>query len=95
MREAGLEEGLKELKDIQRELPKALEIDELILPGDGEPDANEDKAGEQPDLTAWIAPQAVEAGSPTSDEEAPGSEVQSAEIQSEPVQDQPLQMPEE
>src|SRR4030042_3085206 len=65
MREAGLEEGLKELKDIQKELPKALEIDELIIPGDGKPDANEDKVGEQSDLTAWTTPQAVEADSPT------------------------------
>ena len=95
MREAGLEEGLKELNDIQKELPKALEFDELKIPGDVELDAKEEKVNEPPDLTAWTTPQAEEAVSPTLDGEMEEIEVQSSEFPSDELRDQPLQQPEE
>ncbi len=95
MREAGLEEGLKELNDIQKELPKALEIDELEFQGDVEPDVKEEKVGETPDLTAWITPQAGVALSPTQNGEGQVTEVQGGEIPSGELQDQALQQPEE
>jgi hypothetical protein len=95
MREAGLEEGLKELNDIQKELPKALEFDELKIPGDVGPDANKEEVGEQTDLTAWTTPQAGETVPPTLDGEAQETEIQSGEIPSDVIKDQPLQQPEE
>lgn len=95
MREAGLEEGLKELNDIQKELPKALEIDELEIQGDVEPDAKEEKVVDPPDLTAWITPQAGAADSPTQNGEGQATVVQGGEIPSGELQDQPLQQPEE
>lgn len=95
MREAGLEEGLKELNDIQKELPKALEFDELKNPGDAEPDVKEERVGEPPDLTAWTTPQAEEAVSASLDGEGQVTEIQGGEIPSVELRDQPLQQPEE
>jgi Sec-independent protein translocase protein TatA len=95
MREAGLEEGLKELKDIQKELPKALEFGELNVPGELKPDAKEDKDREQHDLTAWTTPQAGETVSPTLDGEEQETGIQSGEIPSDVLHDQPLPQPEE
>jgi len=95
MREAGLEEGLKELNDIKKELPKALEIDGLEIQGDFEPDAKEEKVGEPPDLTAWITPQAGEAVSPPQNGGGQVTEVQGGEIPSGELHDQALQQPEE
>src|SRR4030067_1657981 len=83
MREAGLEEGLKELNDIQKELPKALEFDELNVLGEMEPDAMDEKVGEQHDLTAWTTPQAGETVPPTLDGETQQTEIQSGDFPSE------------
>ena len=91
MREAGREEGLKELNDIQKELPKALEIDELIIPNEGETEAKEVKSVEQPDLAAWTTPPEGEIDPPSQDGKAGDTEVHSGDIPSKVTQDQPQQ----
>lgn len=70
MREAGLEEDLKELNEIKKELPKALEIDGPILEDRSQPGANPNTGKEPPDLSSWTEPQAEAPLAPNSSGEA-------------------------
>lgn len=66
MREAGLEDDLKELKEIQKELPKALEIDSTILPDSSPPGTSQTTVNQPVDLSDWTEPQADRAPVPNS-----------------------------
>ena len=53
MREAGLEEQLQELKDIQKDLPKAVDFKDA----DPLPELKQEMNSIQPDLSAWTSPE--------------------------------------
>lgn len=74
MREAGLEEELKELNEIQKELPKALEIDGPLLPDGTAPAVDQAAVNGPADLSDWTKPQDGEslAAQPAGDAGSPG-----------------------